>query len=66
MHDARLQRRLGIDRGQRLAHPFQAVGDGDQEVAAAPRLEVAEHLYPELGALGLLDPEPEDVARAIR
>ena len=52
----------GKHRRQRLAHAFQAIGDRDEDVLAAARLQVAEDLHPELGAFGLLDPQPEDVA----
>jgi hypothetical protein len=30
MHDAR----CGIHRGERLAHPFEAIGDGNQDVVS--------------------------------
>jgi hypothetical protein len=49
----------------RLAHALQAVGHGTEDVGAAARLQIAEDLHPELRAFGLLDPEPEDVARAV-
>ena len=46
--------------------PFQAVGDGDQDVGHATVLQVVEDLHPELGTLRVLDPQPEDVPRAVR
>jgi len=44
---------------------LQAVGDGDQDVVDAARLQVVEDLQPELRALGVLDPDAEDLARAV-
>ena len=55
----------GIHRRQRLGHALQAIGDRDQDVAHAAGLQVVEHLHPELGALGVLDPQAQDVARAV-
>ena len=52
----------GKHRGQRLAHALQAIGDRNQDVLAAARLQVAEDLHPELGPFGLLNPQPQDVA----
>ena len=66
MHDAGLQRRRRIDGGQRLAHALETIGHGDQDVPTAARLQVGEDLHPELRAFRLLDPDPEDVARAVR
>ena len=55
----------GVHRGRRLGHALQAVGHGDQDVIDAAGLQVVEHLHPELGPLGVLDPDPQDVARAV-
>ena len=66
MHDAGLQRGRREHRGQGLGHALQAVGDGDQDVSDAAGLEIVEDLHPELGALGVLDPQPEDVPRTVR
>ena len=65
VHDAGLQRGGREHRRQRLGHALQAIGDGDQDVVHAAGLQVVEHLHPELGALGVLDPQPQDVARAV-
>jgi hypothetical protein len=65
VHDAGLQRRGREDRAQRLADTLQAVGDRDQDVGHAAGLQVVEHLEPELGAFGVLDPQAQDVARAV-
>ena len=65
MHDAGLQRRFGIDHGERLAHALQAVGDRDQDVVAAACLQVVKDLHPELGAFGAFDPQTENVPRAV-
>uniref|UniRef100_A0A915JK06 Uncharacterized protein n=1 Tax=Romanomermis culicivorax TaxID=13658 RepID=A0A915JK06_ROMCU len=65
MHDAGLNGcpRIGCTDG--LGQPLQAIDHGDQDVLAAARLEFVEHLEPELGALGLLDPEAQHVALAV-
>jgi len=65
VHDARLQRRFGIDHGQGFGHSFQSVGDRDQDVGHAPCPQVVEHLHPELGPFGALDPQPQDLAAAV-
>ena len=66
MHDAGLQGRVGKDRGECLAHPLEPIGDRNQDVLAAARLEIAEHLHPEFRAFCVLDPQAEDVAAAVR
>jgi hypothetical protein len=43
---------------------LEPVDDGDQDVVDAPGLELVHHLQPELGALGLLDPQPEHLLLA--
>ncbi|MCY1529164.1 hypothetical protein D9M68_642970 [compost metagenome] len=65
MHDARLQRGGRIHRRQRFGHAPQAVGDGNEDVIDPAGLQVVEHLHPELGTLGALDPQAQDVARAV-
>ena len=65
MHDARLQRRGRERRAQRLWNAFEAIGDGDQDVPDPAGLEVVEDLQPKLRALGILDPDPQDLACAI-
>ena len=40
MHDTGLQRNGGINHAERLARAFQSVGDRDQDVVAAARLQV--------------------------
>ena len=66
MHDTGLQRGSREDRGQCFRHALQTVGDGNQDVGHAARLEIIEDLHPELGALGVFDPQPEDVPRTVR
>jgi hypothetical protein len=44
---------------------LQAVDNGNQDVADAAGLQLVHHLEPEFGALGRLDPEPENVLRSI-
>ena len=52
---------FGKTRLDRLGEALQAVDHGDQDVAAAAGLELVQHLEPELGAFGLLDPQPQHV-----
>src|SRR5206468_3908774 len=48
------------------AHPFKPVGHRDEDVLTAARLQVGEDLHPKLGAFGLLNPDPENIARSVR
>jgi len=64
--DARLQGGRGKHRRECLAHALESVGDRDEDVLAAARLQIRKDVHPELRALGLLDPDPEDVAAAVR
>jgi hypothetical protein len=61
MDDARLHRRLRVDRLDRLREALQSVNAADKDVGEAALLELAEHLHPELGAFGLLEPHAEHV-----
>ena len=65
MDDAGLQRGDRKHRRQRLGHALQTVGHHDQEVGHTLGSEVVEDLHPELDTLGVLDPQPEDVTRAV-
>lgn len=66
VHDARLHGGARVSRANRFGQPLQPVNDRDQDVLATAGLEFVEHLEPELRALGLLDPQPEHVALAVR
>src|SRR5690606_14448427 len=44
---------------------FEAIDDRDQYVADAAAAQLVKHLQPELGALGLLDPDAQHVTGAI-
>ena len=57
---------LGVDGLDRLGEPGQPVDAADEHVLDAALLEIGQHLKPELGALGLLKPDPEHVAVASR
>lgn len=48
--------------GQCLTHAFEAVCDGNAHVVADSGLHVVEHLHPELGTLGVLNPDAKNVA----
>ena len=63
--DAGLQGGRREHRRQRFGQTLEAVGDGDQDVAHTTGLQIVEHLHPELGTFGALDPQPQDVAGAI-
>ena len=66
MDDAGLHLGLRKDGGDRLRKALQAVDDGDQHVLDAAALQLVHHPQPELGALGLLDPKPQDFLRSVR
>ena len=65
MNDARLHRRLGEDRLDRLREALEPVDAADQDVLDAALLEIGEDLHPELRALGRLKPHAEHVAVAV-
>ena len=50
----------------RLGKALQTVDDRDQNVLGAPGLELVDDAQPELGALGLLDPDAENLLGAVR
>ena len=54
--------KVGLDR---FGEALQAVDAGDQDVGDAAAAEVVEDGQPELGALGLLPPDAEDLALAV-
>lgn len=64
MHDAGLYRRAQ-GRADGLGRILQAVDHGDQDVLAPLGPEFVEDLEPELGPLGLLDPQTLHVALAV-
>jgi integrase len=57
MHDAGLQRGLGVHHLQGFAHAFEAVCDRNEDIVAATGLHVVEDFHPELGTLGVFDPD---------
>ena len=59
-------KRLRKDGGDRVGEALQPVGDGDQDIGDATGLQFIHDPEPELGTLGLLDPEPEDLPGAVR
>src|SRR3954462_986518 len=65
MHDAGLHPRGREGRLDRLGEALQAVDAADQDVLDAAAAQVVEDGQPELGALGLLPPDPEDLRRAV-
>ena len=65
MDDAGLHPGLGEDGLDRLGKAGQAVDAADQDVLNAALVQVVEHGQPELGALGLLPPDPEHLALAL-
>ena len=64
--DAGLNDRLREDGIDRLRKALQAVDDGDQNVLDAAVLQLVHDAQPEFGALGLLDPDAEDLLGAVR
>ena len=65
MHDAGLHPRVGEGRLDRLREALEAVDAADQDVLDAAAAQVVEHGQPELGALGLLPPDPQHLALAV-
>ena len=65
VNDAGLHGGLGEDRLDRLGEALEPVHAADQDVLDAALLELGEHLHPELGALGVLEPHPEHVTLAL-
>jgi hypothetical protein len=63
--DAGLDDRLREDGVDRLREALEAIDDGDQDVAYAAVLQLVHHPEPELGALGLLDPDAENLLAAV-
>ncbi len=60
MYDAGLDHRLREHCVDRIWEALQSIDDGDQDIGHAPVLEFVHHPQPELGTLGLLDPDAED------
>ncbi|KVN92973.1 hypothetical protein WJ70_14060 [Burkholderia ubonensis] len=65
MHDAGLDLGSRIYRLDCLGEAAQAVNDGDQDVVQAAVLQFVEDLQPELGTLGLLDPQTQHFLAAV-
>jgi hypothetical protein len=65
VHDAGLHPGLGEDDLDRLRNAVQAIDAAHEDVADAAVGEVVEDGEPELGALGLLPPDPEHPAVAL-
>src|SRR4051794_16301806 len=65
VHDAGLHPRLGEDRLDGLGEALEAVDAGDQDVLDAAAAQIVEDGQPELGALGFLPPQAEDLALAV-
>lgn len=64
MHDARLHRGVGEDALERLREALEAVDARDEDVLDAAVLELGNDLEPELRALGLLEPDAQDLLAA--
>ena len=65
MHPAGLHDGLGPDRRDRFGQPGQPVAADKQRVTTAPIAQLGEHPVPELGALGLLNPDPQHLLDAL-
>jgi len=66
MQDANLNQGLREYRRDRFWKAFESVDDSDQDIVDALGLELVDDFRPELGALGLLDPETEDLFLCFR
>src|SRR3954465_12010771 len=63
--DAGLYRGLREDSRDRLGEALQAVDDGDQHVLDAAVFQLVHDAQPELGALVLFEPQPQDFLAAV-
>ncbi len=66
MNDAGLDDRLRKHGADRFGKAFQPVHYRDQDVAETALLQFVHDTQPELGALGLLNPDAENLLRAVR
>ena len=66
MHDAGLHPGLGEDGRDRVREARQAVDAEDQHVTDAALVQIVEHGQPELRALALPPPDPENLALALQ
>ena len=66
MDNARLHCRSGEDGLDRLGEALKAVDAADQDVLHAAVLQIAQHLHPELRALGLLEPHAQHLPVALQ
>jgi len=64
VHDAGLNRRLRINRANRLRETLQPINHRDQDVVQPTRLQLVHHPKPEFGPLGLFDPKAQHVLLA--
>lgn len=65
MHDTQLHLGLRVQVLDRLREALQPVDARDQDVAHAEVLELGQHVEPELGTLGLADPQAQQVLLAL-
>jgi hypothetical protein len=65
MHDPGLHPGVWEDGLDRLGEALQPVDATDQDVLDAALFQLGQHLQPELGALGALEPEPEHISLAV-
>jgi hypothetical protein len=65
VHDAGLHPGVGEDGLDRFGEAGQPVDAGHENVLDAAVLQIVEHGKPERGALGLLPPDPQDLAFAL-
>ncbi len=65
VHDAGLDLGLREHGADRLGEALQPVDDGDQDVGDAAVAQLVHDAQPELGALGLLEPEAEHLLGAV-
>ena len=61
VNDAGLHDRLRENRIDGFGKALEAIDDGDENVLRATVLDLVHHAQPELGALGLLDPNAENL-----
>lgn len=64
MHDAAVDLGLRENGVYGFGKAVEPVDERDQDVIDSPSLELGHHAMPELGSLGLLDPETQHLLRA--
>lgn len=66
MHDAQLDLGLRVGGVDCLREPAQPIHGGDEDVPEPPVVQFSQHRKPELGALGLGQPQAQQLLAALQ